>query len=214
MAPRGESRTKLLKAAADLFQRKGYHGTGVNALVAESGAPRGSVYFLFPGGKEQLAAEALERAGEAIAAVTAAALAEIRDPAQAMRRLAQLTAAALEGSNFERGCPLATVTLEVASESEKIRRSSECGYRRWLEEIAARLRNAGWPRRAAHERASLILSALQGAMILSRAQRDTQPLEQIGSQLARLLDQDRRDRASPSPRRQPTGLASASVRRS
>ena len=62
MAP---SRDRLLDAAVDLLQRQGYHGTGLNELLERSEAPRGSLYHYFPGGKEQIGAEAIGRAGRA-----------------------------------------------------------------------------------------------------------------------------------------------------
>ncbi|MGH8878596.1 MAG: TetR/AcrR family transcriptional regulator, partial [Stackebrandtia sp.] len=65
--PKSDTRQRLVAAAAELLQRQGYHGTGMAQIVAESGAPRGSVYFLFPGGKEELAAEAIEAASDGFA---------------------------------------------------------------------------------------------------------------------------------------------------
>jgi len=62
------SRDRLLDSAVDLLQRQGYHGTGLNELLERSEAPRGSLYHYFPGGKEQIGAEAIARAGGQVAA--------------------------------------------------------------------------------------------------------------------------------------------------
>src|SRR5437762_12056667 len=115
MPRRSDAKQRFVAAAIDLFQRRGYHGTGLNQIVAESGAPRGSLYFHFPGGKEELASEAVAEAGGVIAAGAAEALSQAGDPAAAVRQLAEFTATSLEQSGFERGCALATVTLDVAS---------------------------------------------------------------------------------------------------
>lgn len=55
----GDSREKILAAATRLFQLQGYYGTGLNQIIKESGAPKGSLYYHFPDGKEQLAIEAV-----------------------------------------------------------------------------------------------------------------------------------------------------------
>jgi TetR/AcrR family transcriptional regulator, lmrAB and yxaGH operons repressor len=190
MARRTDSKERFVRAAADLFQRQGYHGTGVNEIVAASGAPRGSLYFHFPGGKEELASAALQEAADAMAAATAEALAGADDPSGAVRQLAALTADALEHSSFARGCPLATVTLDVAHDSAPVRQAVAAGYRHWTAQIADRLVAFGLGRERAVERAGLVLAALQGGMILARAQHDTSVIRTIGDQLAEGLRED------------------------
>ena len=71
MTRRGdETRTKLVEAAATLFEERGYHAAGVKAILERAGAPRGSFYFHFPGGKEELAIAAIEAGARATACVT------------------------------------------------------------------------------------------------------------------------------------------------
>ena len=127
------SRDRLLDAAVDLLQRQGYHGTGLNELLERSEAPRGSLYHYFPGGKEQIGAEAIARAGEQVAAAIAHLLRAKPSVADAVEALAGLLAAGLEASAFERGCPVATTALEVtraASRSApRCRRASTAGWR-------------------------------------------------------------------------------------
>src|SRR3954467_10507810 len=112
------SRERLLDSAVDLLQRQGYHGTGLNELLERSEAPRGSLYHYFPGGKEQIGAEAIARAGDQPAAagvhLAAAVVRLLRarpSVADAVEALAGLLAAGLEASDFERGCPVATTAL-------------------------------------------------------------------------------------------------------
>src|ERR671918_458343 len=107
MAPRTDSRQRFLDAAADLFHTQGYHATGVNQLVSAGGAPKGSFYFHFPGGKEQLAAEAVAQSGRQLRDALAAALAD-GDIDGVFDALASL----LEDSGFQRGCPIATIALD------------------------------------------------------------------------------------------------------
>ena len=92
------SRDRLLDTAVDLLQRQGYHGTGLNELLERSGAPRGSLYHYFPGGKEQIGAEAIGRAGEQVAAAVEHLLRTEPSVADAVEALAGLLAAGLEAS--------------------------------------------------------------------------------------------------------------------
>lgn len=183
MAPRGETRERMLRTASDLFQRQGFHGTGLQQVLADSGAPKGSLYFHFPGGKEQLAAEAVSRSGRGIRDAIERLLASADDVSAAMAALAGLLAAGLESSGFERGCPVATVVLDAATGSELIRSACEESFGSWLDLIASKLRTDGLPADEAEARAVLILSALEGALILARARGDTQPLRLVAEQL-------------------------------
>ena len=132
------SRERLLETAVDLLQRQGYHGTGLNELLERSGAPRGSLYHYFPGGKEQIGAEAIGRAGEQVAAAVAHLLRAKPSAADAVEALAALLAAGLEASAFERGCPVATTALEVTPRSEPIRAAVQAGFESWLAPLRAR----------------------------------------------------------------------------
>src|SRR3954453_12156456 len=95
------SRERLLDSAVDLLQRQGYHGTGLNELLERSGAPRGSLYHYFPGGKEQMGAEAIARAGGRGAPAWVPLPAAKPAVADAGEALAGLLAAGLEASDFE-----------------------------------------------------------------------------------------------------------------
>src|SRR5215208_191583 len=57
------AREQILQTTCDLLEKQGYHGTGLNEIVKESGAPKGSLYYYFPEGKEQITAEAALQAG-------------------------------------------------------------------------------------------------------------------------------------------------------
>src|SRR4051812_44011145 len=106
------SRDRLLDAAVDLLQRQGYHGTGLNELLERSEAPRGSLYHYFPGGKEQIGAEAIARAGEQVAAAVAHLLRAKPSPADAVEALAGPPPPRPPGSGFQRGRPVAAPAPE------------------------------------------------------------------------------------------------------
>jgi TetR/AcrR family transcriptional regulator, lmrAB and yxaGH operons repressor len=187
MAPRGESRRRLIRTAGELFRRQGYHGTGLNQVLAESGAPRGSLYFHFPGGKQQLAVEAVTKAGSAVGDGIEFLVHTSDDVGEAIERVIDYLAADLRNSNYEHGCPVGTVALDTASASEPVRLACNEMFDQWLDHIERGLGRAGWPRREAAEEALLVLSAIEGALLLARARRDTAPLHAVGTGLRETL---------------------------
>ena len=188
LGPKGErSRQKLVDATARLLQRQGYHATGLAQIVETSGAPRGSLYFCFPGGKEELACAALEAAGagwrERIDEVVEAA----PDLGAAVVAVCRLLADELVASSYELGCPVATVALEAAATSEAVRRTVEAHYAEWRDAIAARLERTGVARGVARQLATFALASIEGAMLLSKVSRDVQPLLTVGESLRAMV---------------------------
>jgi AcrR family transcriptional regulator len=182
------SRERLLDSAVDLLQRQGYHGTGLNELLERSEAPRGSLYHYFPGGKEQIGAEAIARAGDQVAAAVVHLLRAKPSVADAVEALAGLLAAGLETSDFERGCPVATTALEVTPRSEPIRAAVQASFESWLAPLRERLEAAGFDRLQAARRADLAIATLEGALVLARARQDADVLREAGRQLRALLE--------------------------
>jgi TetR/AcrR family transcriptional repressor of lmrAB and yxaGH operons len=182
------SRERLLDSAVDLLQRQGYHGTGLNELLERSEAPRGSLYHYFPGGKEQIGAEAIARAGDQVAAAVVHLLRAKPSVADAVEALAGLLAAGLEASDFERGCPVATTALEVTPGSEPIRAAVQASFESWLAPLRERLEAAGFDRLQAARRADLAIATLEGALVLARARQDADVLRDAGRQLRALLE--------------------------
>src|SRR6266545_1604570 len=109
MVRRTDTRQRVLHTAVELFRTQGYHGTGLNQVLAEGGAPKGSLYFHFPGGKEQLAVEAVALGGTELCAMIAATLAAARNPVAGLDAIVDAIATDLAESDFRRGCPIATV---------------------------------------------------------------------------------------------------------
>ncbi len=172
-----ETRDRLIRAAGRLLQTQGFFATGINEILAESQTPRGSFYFHFLGGKEELAVVALEaNALEWKRRVAAAAPAS--DLPEALSAVCAELARVLVQSDFQLGCPLATTTLEVAATEL---------FRSWCDLLAAQLEAAGIPAPQRAPMATLILSAIEGALLLARAYRDPEPLYQVAVTLKGLL---------------------------
>ncbi|MFD6272698.1 TetR/AcrR family transcriptional regulator [Nocardia asteroides] len=184
MTPRTDSRQRFLDAAADLFHTQGYHATGVNQLVSAGGAPKGSFYFHFPGGKEQLAAEAVVQSAEALRALLTAAL-----TAGDIDGVFAALSAMLTDSDFQRGCPLATIALD-AGDSEPIRAACVTGFDSWHDAIAEFLRAKGIADDRADQLATVALAMLEGGLLLARTHRDLTPLRTVADHLRTTLEQE------------------------
>ncbi|MCP2277234.1 transcriptional regulator, TetR family [Nocardia amikacinitolerans] len=185
MSPRTDSRQRFLDAAADLFHTKGYHATGLNQLVSAGGAPKGSLYFHFPGGKEQLAAEALTQSSEELRDTLRAILAD-GDTDAVFAAMAHN----LEASDFQRGCPLATVALDAAAESELIRQACVAGFDSWRAAIEEFLREKGLDGERAANLSVVALTMLEGGLMLAKTQRDIAPLRTVADYLRTTLERE------------------------
>jgi TetR/AcrR family transcriptional repressor of lmrAB and yxaGH operons len=180
-------------ATSRLLEAQGYHGTGLNQIIRESGAPRGSLYYYFPAGKEELAAEAVAQQGAGMAAFTGRLLGEVEDPAAAVDHFLQHLIAYTQGSGYCGGAPLAAVALETAGSSERLRAACAGAYADLRRPFVERLLAGGYPPQRAEALGTLIVAALEGGVILSRAQQSAEPLEQVRGEIARLLAETARD---------------------
>jgi TetR/AcrR family transcriptional regulator, lmrAB and yxaGH operons repressor len=180
---RGGSKGAFISATQELLRRRGYAASGLSDILARSGAPKGSLYFHFPGGKQELAVAAMERSASQLRGAIAAVLDSSDDVGEAISRLVDALAAGLADSQFSDGCPIATVALETASESETMRAAAQAAFESWLEVLEQRFTADGLDRRTARQRALTVLAAIEGGLILARAQRDVAPLLAVSSQL-------------------------------
>jgi AcrR family transcriptional regulator len=173
----------MLDSAIVLFRQRGVADTSMRDIVEHSGAPRGSIYHHFPGGKDQLAAEATERAGAFIAGL----LEELSrdDAATAVDRFVDYWISALTRAGFRDGCPAAAAAL--TDETPSARRAAGVAFSRWEGLLADGLVARGRSRDDADALATLAVAAIEGALILARAQESEAPLRRVGTQLRALL---------------------------
>jgi TetR/AcrR family transcriptional repressor of lmrAB and yxaGH operons len=186
MPRRSDSRNRIIRSAAKLLRRQGYAATGWRQVIAESGAPWGSQAHYFPGGKQQLATEAIAHAGTAYEAMLRAALSSAH-PAEAVAAWADLAAAQLEASGWVDGCPVATVTLEEAASSDLLAVACHDAFSRWRAELADSFAAHAIEASEVDSLAILVLAAIEGGLLLSRAARDQGPLRIVGAELAKDL---------------------------
>jgi len=179
-----DTRERVLDVSAQIFRRQGYAATALKQIVSEGRAPIGSLYHFFPGGKQQVGLEALTRSGEGFGRLIDHVFERSSDtPAAAIAWFA-LAADALEQSDYADGCPIGTVASEVASSNDALRLVCAEAFEAWMAKIRIALIRDGVSPADAKALAVFGLSALEGAFILSRVTRSTQPLENSGQLVA------------------------------
>jgi len=177
MAKTTDPKGNTLAAAAKLFQQQGYHGTALQDILAAAGSPRGSLYFHFPGGKEQIGSAALTLAGETVRQAIARAAETSGDAESFLTQVIRGMAADLERSNHRDGCPIATTALETAAHSDALGAAARAAFQTWELELKRGLFRFGMPAGDADLVATLVLSQLQGALLLARTYRSPEPLQ-------------------------------------
>jgi TetR/AcrR family transcriptional repressor of lmrAB and yxaGH operons len=187
MAKASDSKGKTLAAAARLFRQQGYHGTALHDILAAGGSPRGSLYFHFPGGKEEIGETALTLAGDAVRQAIAHA-AETSETAELfLTRIARGMASDLEKSDFREGCPIATTALETSAQSEALGVATRGAFKSWENEIKRGLERFGMGSEQADLVATLVLSQLEGALLLARTYRSLAPMQRAEQALKLLV---------------------------
>lgn len=183
----GDSRGQIIAATCELLELQGYHATGLNQIIQESGSPKGSLYYYFPGGKEELTAEALTHVGALVLERIQAQLGAADSAAEAVERFIGNIALGVEASGYRTGGPITTVALETAATSERLRATCEQIYESWRAAIEARLRADGLEAEAAHSLSTLILAAIEGGILLARTQQSPAPLQAIAHEIGDLI---------------------------
>jgi AcrR family transcriptional regulator len=176
-----DTKERILDSSGELFRRQGYMGTGVKEILAEAGAPFGSLYHFFPGGKAELGTETVRRSG----ALYGLLLGEYAGPAvdlvSGIREFFAGAAETLRETDYADACPIATVALEVSSSNEELRQACADVFSAWIAGGTERFVLAGLPRPRARTLVIEMLAGLEGAFVLSRALRSTEPVETAGA---------------------------------
>jgi TetR/AcrR family transcriptional repressor of lmrAB and yxaGH operons len=160
MAKASDSKGKTLAAAARLFRQQGYHGTALHDILAAGGSPRGSLYFHFPKGKEEIGEAALTLAGEAVRQAIALAAETSGNAGIFLTRIARSMASDLEKSGYQEGCPIATTALETSAQSDLLGAATRGAFQKWETEIKRGLERFGMMSDQADWVATTVLSQL------------------------------------------------------
>lgn len=187
-------RDRMVVSAALLIRERGAHPTAISDVLQHSGAPRGSAYHYFPGGRTQLLCEAIDFAADHVAT-------QITDAASGIEVLDAVLNGfreQLRRTDFRAGCPVVAVAVEAGDPDEQAEAPvidrAAAAFTRWTDLIKQRLVADGLSASRADELAVLMISSIEGAIVLARASRDAKPLDLVHRQLRAMLQAETPER--------------------
>ncbi|WP_042160997.1 TetR/AcrR family transcriptional regulator [Paenibacillus gorillae] len=159
-----DSRDTILSTAARLFQLQGYSATGLNQIIKESNAPKGSLYYHFPGGKEQLAVESINKMAGFIADQITSDFVEYKNVAEAVQIHIRNIGEGFDDIEHIEGIHIGLIASETALKSEPLRLASKHAFDRWKSIYEQRLIEDGYGEERAVQLSVLINSLIEGAI--------------------------------------------------
>lgn len=183
-------RERIVYSAAQLIRRDGINATGMRDVVTHADAPRGSLQHYFPGGKDQLAAEAVQWGGNYAAKQIDRFVASLPRPTPSalFEAMARQWRDEFHMSGYDAGCPVAASVVDCSASNATIRRAASNAFAVWQTAVASALRAMHVPYRRSESLAALMISALEGALLIARSERDLRALDVVVVELRPLLD--------------------------
>jgi TetR/AcrR family transcriptional regulator, lmrAB and yxaGH operons repressor len=182
---RGSTKTKMLISAADVLRERGAAGLTIDEVLTRSGAPRGSVYHHFPDGRNQILTEALRYAGDSITAKIEAAAGE--GGMNLLHRFVEFWEQLLRETDFTAGCPVVAAAIGSAPEEQQLTTTAGEIFQSWRGALIRSFASEGFSASEASSLATTSLAAVEGAVVLCRATRTTEPLRQVAEQIEFLV---------------------------
>ena len=183
-----KSRDKMIEATISLMRRSGLSGAGINEIVKESGAPKGSIYYFFPEGKRQIASEALTVYGRRGVAAWDEILSSATEPAKKIEALFDAISSRLEQAKYRQSCAAGAVCLDLEDDLEVLRRTISTVFSSWIEVIYKHFPIRNTERRKVF--AGFVLTVIEGAFIRARAERSSKPFSEAIVWLARIAEEE------------------------
>lgn len=188
------TRDRIVRAATRLFQLKGYHATGLNEILRESNAPKGSLYYYFPNGKEELALESIELTKVFVEETIRKRLSMIEDPAESIKNAIQEMADFIDMEENEKISFKSTkkvsvnlVALETSSSNENLRKACESAFDAWQNVYAEKLIQGGFTRQEAQKLSMVIQSMIEGAIVMSLTKKSDVPFFEVAETIPSIL---------------------------
>ncbi|HEY0606633.1 MAG TPA: TetR/AcrR family transcriptional regulator [Herpetosiphonaceae bacterium] len=181
------TRDQIIETTCNLMESQGFHATGLNQIVKASGAPKGSLYYYFPAGKDEIAEASIQWAGRTVAERIRQGMASSDDVADAIQQFVKTIAHYVEVSGFQSGGPLLTVAMETATTNERLNLACREAYTLLQSAFEEKLVAGGYSESRAKDLATWITASIEGGVILSRTYHTGDPLRLIAEQLAQML---------------------------
>ncbi|WP_435132550.1 TetR/AcrR family transcriptional regulator [Actinacidiphila sp. bgisy144] len=187
MGRRTDTRDRIIRASMRAMREQGYGATAISDIVNASGAPRGSVTFHFRGGKDEIAAEVVAlRTAQLLERIEATA-AGAGSAADFVAACVDAVAAEFAGSGFTAGCPVVPICIERSTRAPELRDAGADFFRAWRGSLARHLAARGIDASRADRVATLAVSAVEGALVISRAEQSVDALLAVRDELRLLL---------------------------
>ena len=182
-----QKREQIIQTTCHLIEIQGYHATGIKQILAESEAPKGSLYYYFPDGKDELVEEAIAYTGKIIAQRLQEGMRLHDSAVKAVPAFLRQLSRYVHESGYQAGGPITGVALEAASTNERLNTACRQVYQQWQAVIEEKLLTDGYSSARSKQLASVTISLIEGAIILSRTERTTTPLQNAAAELELLL---------------------------
>lgn len=177
-----------MTSTAELFRRQGYRGTSLKQVTAAAGAPIGSLYHFFPGGKDDLAEVVIRSSGGVYGELFEMIYDCSADAGEAITNFFDGAASMLESTDYADACPIATIALEVAGSNDRLRQATADVFAGWVGTVSDRLERGGVPRDQSEDLALALVAAIEGGFMLSRAARSPEPMRATGRLMRQLVE--------------------------
>lgn len=182
------TRERFITATNELFRRQGFHGTSLKQVTGAAGAPIGSLYHHFPGGKDELTGAVLASSGAVYQELFELIWDAADDPGAGVRDFFEGAALVLEETDFIDPCPIGSVAREVASTNDELRQAAHRVFENWIGSLTARLEQEGLGQSVAHDLATTLVGAVEGGFVIARTAKDATILRTSGRQMARVVE--------------------------
>jgi AcrR family transcriptional regulator len=183
--PDQTQRQQLVAGAADMIRRRGRGATSIREVAKHAGTPLGSTYHYFPGGKHQLATEAVRYAADTVSGILAAKLRA--GPVDGLQAFFALWRDVITSTDYQAGCPVLAVSVEEAPADDPVVSIAAEAFTAWSAQLAESLRQHDVEPARAEHLATLVVAAAEGAVAMCRAQRRTDPLDHIATELTAMV---------------------------
>lgn len=180
------TRARISQSAAQILDERGYFGTGMNEILSRADAPKGSMYFHFPGGKEEVATSAIQLAAEEITALLTATLENESNSEKAIATIFTYFRQRLISGEFKCGCPISTTGLELSGSDSPVLEACGEAYASWMS-VLENFLNQFLPKPKSHELTNTIFCLVQGSLLMSRITGDICHLNHAEIQCITLL---------------------------
>ncbi|HET8620027.1 MAG TPA: TetR/AcrR family transcriptional regulator [Acidimicrobiales bacterium] len=182
-----DTRDRLVRSTSRLLRTQGYAATGLNQVMVEADAPKGSMYFHFPGGKEELAAAAVDLFAARASARLDRHLTENDTVCEAVAAIFDGYVEHLDRTNYSEGCAVASVALDAASAHDALAEATGRALRAWTDRLAQAMEAEGRSPAEAHALATLVIAAIEGTIVMAKGERSTEPIAAARDALRTIL---------------------------